>query len=209
MAERPAVKVQRMGRDKLALFLPNREAIKAFEHLIGDVAGVLPDAALANAVATEAAAAAAAAAQADADAALAAIAALTEGHAIEYEGAALPQRAILNFTGSSVTVSDVAGKTTVAVAGGAGASWVEVEIDFGPTPVYGAEFTITDAAITSASKVQLLPCGKAATGRTADDWAWDGAAFAANPGTGSATCYAQFLPGPIVGRRKVQYSVGA
>ena len=136
------------------------------------------------------------------------VSALTEGHAIEDEGSALTQRATLNFTGAGVTVSDVAGKTTVEVAGGGG-SWTEIEIDFGPLPVYGAEFTITDAAINAASKVQVLPCAKPATARTADDWAWDGAAFAANPGAGSATCYAHFLPGPIVGPRTVQYSVGA
>jgi hypothetical protein len=82
-------------------------------------------------------------------------------------------------------------------------------VDFGSSPVYTATFTITDASITSLSKVQVLPCGKAATGRTADDWLWDGATFAANPGSGSATCYAVFTPGPIVGRRKVQYSIGA
>lgn len=120
MAERPAVKVQRMGRDKLALFLPNREAIKAFEHLVDDVATVLPDAALANATAAELAAAAAAAAQADADAALTAIAALTEGHAIEDEGVALPQRATINFAGAGVTATDVGGKTLVTIAGGGG-----------------------------------------------------------------------------------------
>ena len=89
-----------------------------------------------------------------------------------------------------------------------GASWSEAEIDFGASPIYTATFTITDAAITSASKVQVLPCGKAATGRTADDWLWDGATIAANPGTGSAACYAVFVPGPIVGKRKIQYSVG-
>jgi len=137
------------------------------------------------------------------------VSALTEGHAIQDDGAALTQRATLNFTGAGVTVTDAGGKTVVDIAGGAGASWTEVEVDFGSSPVYGAEFTITDAAITAASKVQVMPCGKAATGRTADDWAWDSAAFAANPGTGSATCYAHFLPGPIVGKRKVQYSVGA
>ena len=136
------------------------------------------------------------------------VAALISGHAIEDEGSALTQRATINFTGAGVTVSDAGGKTVVDIAGGGG-SWTEVEIDFGSAPVYGAEFVITDAAITAASKVQVLPCGKAATGRTADDWAWDGAAFAANPGTGSATCYAQFLPGPVVGLRRVQYSVGA
>ena len=89
------------------------------------------------------------------------------------------------------------------------ASWTEVEIDFGSLPVYDATFTITDAAITSSAvKVALVPCGKAATGRTADDWQWDGGTFVANPGTGSATCYATFSPGPIVGRRKLQYQIG-
>jgi len=97
----------------------------------------------------------------------------------------------------------------VAAASSGGASWTEVEIDFGSDPVYDAQFTITDAAITGTSKVQVLPCGKAATGRTADDWQWDGAAFAANPGSGSALCYVTFSPGPVVGPRKVQYSVGA
>jgi hypothetical protein len=111
-------------------------------------------------------------------------------------------------TVGQVLTKGVSGYSWQAASGG-GASWTELEVDFGAAPVYGAEFVITDAAITAASKIQVLPCGKAATGRTADDWAWDGAAFAANPGTGSATCYAHFLPGPIVGRRKVQYSVGA
>lgn len=97
---------------------------------------------------------------------------------------------------------------TAVFGGGGGGTWTEVEIDFGSTPVYDATFTITDAAITSSAvKMVLAPCGKAATGRTADDWQWDGGTFVANPGTGSATCYATFHPGPIAGRRKLQYQV--
>lgn len=96
----------------------------------------------------------------------------------------------------------------VGPAGGGGGTWTEVEIDFGSVPVYEATFTITDAAITSpAVKMAIIPCGKAATGRTADDWQWDGGTFAANPGTGSAECFAAFFPGPIVGRRTLQYQV--
>jgi hypothetical protein len=98
---------------------------------------------------------------------------------------------------------------SAGTSSGGGATWTEAEVDFGSAPVYTASFTITDAGISAASKVQVLPCGKAATGRTADDWAWDGATFAALPASGSATCYAVFTPGPIVGRRKVQYSIGA
>ncbi len=101
------------------------------------------------------------------------------------------------------------GSAATASASAFSSSWTEVEIDFGSTPVYDATFTITDAAITSSSvSVALTPCGKAATGRTADDWQWDGGTFAANPGTGSATCYATFHPGPIVGKRMLQYSIG-
>ena len=96
-----------------------------------------------------------------------------------------------------------------ALGTGGSASWTEVEIDFGSTPVYDATFTITDAAITSSAvKVAVVPSGKAATDRTADDWQWDGGTFVANPGTGSATCYATFHPGPIVGRRTLQYQIG-
>lgn len=94
------------------------------------------------------------------------------------------------------------------IPGVSGGSWTEVEVDFGSVPVYEATFTVTDAAITSpAVKMAIIPCGKAATGRTADDWQWDGGTFAANPGTGSAACYAAFFPGPIVGKRKLQYQV--
>lgn len=87
--------------------------------------------------------------------------------------------------------------------------WTEIEHDFGTSPVYDAVLTITDAAITAASTVVVQPCGKAATGRTADDWQWDGATFAANPGDGVATVYAVFWPGPVVGPRKLQYQIGA
>ena len=87
-------------------------------------------------------------------------------------------------------------------------SATEIEHDFGTTPVYDASFTITDAAITSSSKkVVIVPSGKAATGRTADDWQWDGATIVADPGTGSATAYVTFHPGPIVGPRTFQYMV--
>lgn len=101
------------------------------------------------------------------------------------------------------------GSWAVPPGSGGSSSWTEIEVDFGSTPVYESTFTITDALITSSAvTMQVLPCGKAATGRTADDWVWDSATFAANPGTGSATCYAVWSPGPIVGKRKIQYLVG-
>lgn len=93
--------------------------------------------------------------------------------------------------------------------GGGGGTWTEIEINFGSTPVYDAQFTITDASITSASQVAVVPCGEAATGRVTGDWEWDGATIAALPGSGSAVCSISFSPGPVVGARKFLYQVGA
>jgi hypothetical protein len=111
-------------------------------------------------------------------------------------------------TNITLTYNDPANTLTIDAAGGGGGSWTEVDVDFGSTPVYTKEFTITDGTITAASTMQVLPCGKAAMDRTADDWLWDSGSFSALPGTGTATCYAVFSPGPIVGKRKIQYMIG-
>ena len=81
-----------------------------------------------------------------------------------------------------------------------------VEYDFGALPVYEAQFTITDATITGTSVINVA-LGGAATGRSADDWQWDGATVGVVAGTGSATCYVTFHPGPIVGPRTFNYVV--
>lgn len=91
--------------------------------------------------------------------------------------------------------------------GGSDFYWEEIEVDFGNTPVYDFQFTITDSNILSSSKISVEPSGNAATGRTADDWQWDTAVLAASPVNGSATVYGQFFPGPVVGKRKIQYKV--
>ena len=82
--------------------------------------------------------------------------------------------------------------TTLDAAGG-GSTWTEAEVDF-LTPSYDYQFTVTDATVGVASKITVIPCGKAATGRTADDWQWDGITFAALPAVGSFTLYATAHP---------------
>lgn len=130
-------------------------------------------------------------------------------------GSVFGRRRINFIEGSNVTltITDDAGNeevdVQVAAASGSAATWTEVEIDFGSTPAYDAQFTVVDAAVTGASKIIILPTGKAATGRTADDWQWDGLTLAATPASGSFTLYALAHPGPVVGKRKVQYSVAA
>lgn len=86
-------------------------------------------------------------------------------------------------------------------------TWTEVTLNFGSTPVYDAVFTVVDASVVPGSKIIIVPCGKAATGRTADDWQWDGLILAATPGAGVFTVYCTAHPGPIVGNRLVQYQV--
>jgi hypothetical protein len=82
----------------------------------------------------------------------------------------------------------------------------ETEIDFGSTPVSDKTFTVVDAAITGASKIMVTPSGSPATGRVGDDWAWDQITFAAAPGTGQFTLYANAGNNSVVGLRKVLYS---
>jgi len=108
----------------------------------------------------------------------------------------------------SVTLSQVGQTITISASGGAGASWTEAEVDFGTKPRRDLTFTLTDASISSTSKVIIVESGKIATGRVASgDAAWDSVSFSALPGTGSAQVYATANPGPIVGRRKFQYTV--
>lgn len=88
-----------------------------------------------------------------------------------------------------------------------GGSWTEFEQDFGTTPVYDANFVVLDGAVSGTSKIAIAPSGNPGTGRPVGDWQWDGAIFAAVADAGFFTVYCTFLPGPIVGPRKIYYQV--
>lgn len=91
--------------------------------------------------------------------------------------------------------------------GGGSVSATEIEVDFGSSPRFDAEFTVSDASVTSSSSVIASESGKAAAGRSAGDSAWDSIACAALPGSGQFTLYCTAHPGPVVGKRKIQYLV--
>lgn len=95
-----------------------------------------------------------------------------------------------------------------APAGGS-AAWTEYEIDFGTTGVYDATFTVVDAAVGVTTEVAVVQSGATATSRAAGDALWDAITYAAVPAAGSFTLYALAHPGPVVGRRKILYQVGA
>lgn len=106
----------------------------------------------------------------------------------------------LNFVGAGVVSSGAGAVETITIAGGAGASWTETEIDFGSgAPVTGGDFTITDAGSTTGSKIIVVPSGKPATGRVGNDYAWDAINFSALPGAGNFVLSAICAKGPLNG----------
>jgi len=110
--------------------------------------------------------------------------------------------------GAGISFVDTGANGTLTIASTVTpAAWTEVEVDFGSTPTYDAQFTVVDAALTAAKKVAVLACGKAATGRTAGDDQWDAITYSALPAAGSMTVYAYANPGPVMGKRKIQYQV--
>ena len=100
-------------------------------------------------------------------------------------------------------------KLDIVGGGSTPISITEVEIDFGTKPVTSKSFTVTDAAVSATSKISIVPSAKTATGRVnTDDMEWDGLSLAAVAGTGSFTVYAVANPGPVVGKRVINYIVG-
>jgi len=127
---------------------------------------------------------------------------------IQDEGVSLTQRTTIDFVGAGVTATDTGSKTQVSIPGGAGSSWTETEVDFGAgANIWDKNFTITDAGVTAASKVIIVPSGNTATGRAAGDTQWDNVTYSAVAGNGSFTVYAISATGPITGKRKVYYNI--
>jgi hypothetical protein len=93
-------------------------------------------------------------------------------------------------------------------AGGGGGTVTEIEVDFGTKPTFNGRFSVTDAGVSGTSKVVVTESGKIATGRVASgDAEWDSIISAALPAAGSFTLFCTAQPGPVVGKRKLQYSV--
>lgn len=109
--------------------------------------------------------------------------------------------------GSNITITPGAGSITIAASGGAGATWTETEIDFGTTPQWSKTFTVTDAGVSGSSKIVLCPSGNVGTSRVGNDQEWDNLILAGLAGSGSFILTAIAFPGPVVGKRKVFYSI--
>jgi hypothetical protein len=69
---------------------------------------------------------------------------------------------------------------------------------------------VTDANCTSSAlHVAVVQSSNVATGRTAGDLEWDQLLLSALPAAGSFTVTAMAFPGPVVGKRKIQYQIAA
>ncbi len=90
----------------------------------------------------------------------------------------------------------------------AGTPISEVEIDFGASAVREKRFTISNAAVTAATKIVATQSGKAATGRSADENEMDYLHLRAVPGAASFTLHAACLTGRVSGKFKVSYLIG-
>lgn len=88
-----------------------------------------------------------------------------------------------------------------------GLSGAEIEVDFGSASAFSKSWTITDAAVTGTSKILVSASGAPATGGSADDGEWDAITYTAQAGSGSFVLRAIALPGPVRGRRKLNYLV--
>jgi len=112
--------------------------------------------------------------------------------------------------GSNITITTNAGTDTITITasgGGGGATWTEVEIDFGNTPQWSKTFTIIDAGSDAGFKIMCVPSGRVATGRVGNDQEWDNLLLAADPSSGQFDLSAIAVPGPIVGKRNILYSI--
>lgn len=84
----------------------------------------------------------------------------------------------------------------------------QVEIDLGTVPVKSKSITVTAAACEPAFNVLVSPSADPATGRGSDDNLWDGLILSAVAGTGSFTLHVMAVPGPVSGKRNINYQFG-
>ena len=112
---------------------------------------------------------------------------ITPSNLIEIQDEAVLQGYVktVNFAGAGVSAV-VAGITaTVTIAGGAGASWTEIEANLGDAHWRG-KFTVIDAAVSPTSKIiiQQAPGPYTGKGTRADETEMDFISCFAVPGTG-------------------------
>lgn len=126
---------------------------------------------------------------------------------LQDEGISRGASYVFNFVGAGVTTTLTNGTASINIPGGAGASWTEIEIDFGPLPRYVVTSSIADGTVSATSKINIWQAGIAPTGKTADENEMDGLICNAFPGTGTFDLRAFAVPGPVSGKYVFWYTV--
>jgi hypothetical protein len=99
----------------------------------------------------------------------------------------------------SIMLPDKSGTALVGIT--------QVEIDFGSTPITEKSFTITDATITTSSKMNVTQARTTATGKTyIDESDMDVLSPNCSPNSGSMTCLVRCLTGQVRGAFKLNYT---
>lgn len=113
-------------------------------------------------------------------------------------------------TAGHVLTADASGNGTwQAASGGSGSTSIKsTEIDFGTTPIWEKDFTITDAAVSPATKVRAYIGYEAPTGKTLDELEFEHIVLLANGGSGVINLNARSLLGKVIGRFVVHYLLG-
>jgi hypothetical protein len=101
------------------------------------------------------------------------------------------------------------GASVVGASPGAGSVNIkQTELDFGATPVYEAEFTITDADVGLTSQIIMQVAYEAPTGRDLDEVEMEPFSCRCKAGSGNFTAHVIALEGPVDGPYKFNHLVG-
>lgn len=112
--------------------------------------------------------------------------------------------------GTNVTITTNATTDTITItASGGSGSVSEAEIDFGSSEVSDASFTVTDATVSTSSKIIVGTAGTAPSdSRDVEEIFAENYQYMAAPGTGQFTLYASPNEGTTSGKVKIWYSLG-
>jgi hypothetical protein len=126
---------------------------------------------------------------------------LAVGFKVEYvDGAGFR---VLNASGVEVGVGNTGAAGTNGTNGAL--SVTEAEIDLGADPNDDFVITVIDAAIVATHNIIVVPSAEASSTNDEDEAEMDSLLMAAVAGTGQFTLYVRAIPGPVSGRRKINY----
>lgn len=84
----------------------------------------------------------------------------------------------------------------------------QTEVDFGSTPVYFKEFTVTDTDVSASSQIVAQLSYEAPTSKSLDEVEFEQFIFKCKPAAGSFVLRVESINGRVRDKFKVNYAVG-